>query len=260
MPTSLVADGMSMDVASFVGASRAPVCAPILTAVSETITLSMNEPVARFGDIDELAARVARSAVACAIASLERIMPDVSTTCAATCGRPSSVGLDSERYRTANGRTALAITGASRIFCKRHGRYHVCDWTRSRVRQLHLGGGLDGSSEAAQYTRGAATGQGASPGRDGSEGTPYNRGQADIEDVPLALKRFSKKAQEYMQRILPSDVAPGSALNAMLYRAHVFMITHGAILCGERPHAQTRALPHPNPCQKHHFPSPEQTP
>ena len=38
-----------------------------------------------------------------------------------------------------------------------------------------------------------------------------------------------------MINLLPTDTAPYSELNATLYRAHVFMITHGAVLCGETP-------------------------
>ena len=35
--------------------------------------------------------------------------------------------------------------------------------------------------------------------------------------------------QEHMQRIMPSDGPEHAALQTTLYRAHVYMITHGAV-------------------------------
>lgn len=40
--------------------------------------------------------------------------------------------------------------------------------------------------------------------------------------------------------MLPTETAPYSPLNAVLYRAHVYMITHGAVLCGETPQYAAR--------------------
>ncbi|KAL1529164.1 hypothetical protein AB1Y20_000123 [Prymnesium parvum] len=65
--------------------------------------------------------------------------------------------------------------------------------------------------------------------------TKSSSSTADIEDLPKPLKRFSQRAQQYMEDILPTETEPYSRLHGLLYRAHVFMITHGAVLCGETP-------------------------
>ena len=57
----------------------------------------------------------------------------------------------------------------------------------------------------------------------------------DIEDLPKSLKRHSKRVQEFMQSVLPTETAPHSELARTMYLAHVYMITHGAVLCGETP-------------------------
>ena len=67
---------------------------------------------------------------------------------------------------------------------------------------------------------------------------PHDRRSAaveDIEDLPRNLKRFSKRAQEHMQALLPTESPAFSELSRVMFRAHVFMITHGAVICGETP-------------------------
>ena len=51
------------------------------------------------------------------------------------------------------------------------------------------------------------------------------------------------KAQEHMQRIMPPDGPEHAALQTTLYRAHVYMITHGAV----RPRNLPRSPP---PCSR----------
>ena len=45
--------------------------------------------------------------------------------------------------------------------------------------------------------------------------------EEDIEEVPKALKRHSKRAQQHMAALLPTETPPHSPLAHTLYRAHV---------------------------------------
>jgi len=212
-------------------------------------------------------------AVDAAPASLlqEESMIDVRglTKAAGQVGR-GSVNLASNEYLAADGSTPLRVVGAPRRYCKKHGKYHVCDGTRwTAAADMSGSGGGDGAAvEDEPYAFGE--GEGAVPGEGEGEGIPVGSGSTlqgevpaalagaskarakatrpnnsrvgtsgsgteDIEDGPRNLKRFSKRAQDYMYEVLPTSTPPGSALSALLYRSHVFMITHGAILCGETP-------------------------
>ena len=56
-----------------------------------------------------------------------------------------------------------------------------------------------------------------------------------LADVHHYLLLILTTLRQYMESILPTETAPYSQLHALLYRAHVYMITHGAVLCGETP-------------------------
>ena len=132
-----------------------------------------------------------------------------------------SVPLDSDAYRSAAADTPIRVAGSnSRRHCKKHNRYHICKWTRHQAR-LEAGGAAVAGDEAVGID-GAATIGGALEAE-------------DIEELPKALKRYSRRVQERMQSILPTETAAGSELATLMYRAHVFMITHGAVMCGETP-------------------------
>ena len=144
--------------------------------------------------------------------------------------RLGSVNLASERYRSAKSSAAIRVVGAERMYCRKHSTYHVCDWTRRRSAP-------DAPSADVEANEVVPAGGGPpdplADGRGRGEVRQGSQTMDDIEDLPRELKRFSKKAQMYMHAILPKEDTPD--LNRLLYRAHVFMITHGAILCGETP-------------------------
>ena len=147
-----------------------------------------------------------------------------SGSAAAKAHRPS-VNLDSAAYKTAEARTPIKIVGAPIMYCRKHGVYHVCPYTRKRA----IGEAGDGAAGSSRGVAGSSGHAGVQAGR-AREAEPD-----DIEDLPKALKRHSKRTQELMNTLLPTDTPPHSPLAKMLYRAHVYMITHGAVLCGETP-------------------------
>ena len=138
----------------------------------------------------------------------------------------TSVSLNSDAYKSAEARTPLKVVGALRMFCPKHNTYHVCKYTRKRV-----------AAATSMGDAPVASGSGASAGGAAGGGHPYGMeaDAGDIEELPKSLKRHAKRTQEHMNALLPSDTPPNSALATMLYRTHVYMITHGAVLCGETP-------------------------
>ena len=132
---------------------------------------------------------------------VDSTVPTISVESTATPERDksssSTINLHSEAYRAAEGRTPIKVVGTSKMYCPKHGRYHVCDWTRGAKAHANVEG--------------------------------EKVGPEDIEDLPRALKRFAKKVQEHMASILPTDREPQSELASVMYQAHVYMITHGAV-------------------------------
>lgn len=153
----------------------------------------------------------------------------------ASYGIDASIAMNSEAWRSAPGSATLRLSGASKMYCRIHAVYHVCDWTRERAKQL-----------AAAQNGGTSEVGNAAPASKRRRGGAGGSAVGDIEDIPKqplpSIKRFSVRAQQYMQEILPEDsdvtgplTAETAALHDLLYRAHVYMITHGAVICGDTP-------------------------
>ncbi|EOD13762.1 hypothetical protein EMIHUDRAFT_451890 [Emiliania huxleyi CCMP1516] len=145
----------------------------------------------------------------------------------------SSTDMTSDAWRAAPGSAALKVTGAPKMYCRVHSTYHVCDWTRQRAKEM-------AAAKAPKAAGGAASARASQSAHRRASGV------GDIEDLPkhpqANIKRFSVRAQQFMREILPQDEDPPAEpsrekreLQTLLYRAHVYMITHGAILCGETP-------------------------
>ena len=60
------------------------------------------------------------------------------------------------------------------------------------------------------------------------------RSSEDIEDTPVNIKKFAKAAQNVVRDSIPTDADYDQVLE-LLYKVHVQIITHGAVICGENP-------------------------
>lgn len=80
-----------------------------------------------------------------------------------------------------------------------------------------------------------ASPRGVSSSSDARNREFWSRG--DMEDMPVNIKKFAKASQNCVRASFPE---PESAYEhrqiwKLLYKVHVQVITHGAILCGENP-------------------------
>lgn len=167
----------------------------------------------------------------------EEAIIDTSSLAAAAAPAAASIDMGSNAWHAAPNSAALRMSGASKMYCRQHAVYHVCNWTRQRAMELAAAAAAapSDSAGAGDPVRGSVP-----PARRSASG-----GAGDVEDLhkqPLPnIKRFSVRAQQYMQEVLPADdddtipATEKEELQELLYLAHVYMITHGAVICGETP-------------------------
>ena len=81
---------------------------------------------------------------------------------------------------------------------------------------------------------------------------------ADIEDLPVNIKKYAKKSQDLVRNSIPAyDADTGENdphdVWKLLYKAHVQVITHGAVLCGESPLCSECPLQSQCDYGRHHY-------
>eukprot|EP00658_Telonema_sp_P-2_P071632 TRINITY_DN60871_c0_g1_i1.p1 TRINITY_DN60871_c0_g1~~TRINITY_DN60871_c0_g1_i1.p1 ORF type:complete len:406 (-),score=83.20 TRINITY_DN60871_c0_g1_i1:169-1386(-) len=112
-------------------------------------------------------------------------------------------------FASAQGSSKVEVSGASKMFCRKHQTYHVCELTRKAALQK-------------------------------SQKSPTAKPRwADMEELPVNIKKFAKAAQTCVRDSFPEDTEDPERdqrqVWELLYKVHVQVITHGAVLCGENP-------------------------